>query len=55
MKVGRLTRHVQDAGMVMDSMGGCVFYNMIGLPLQLENLARILHPQPRARKRVQPI
>ncbi len=41
VKVGRLTRHVQDAGMGMDSIGSCVFYNMIGLPLQLENLARI--------------
>jgi len=41
VKVGRLTRHVQDAGMVMDSIGSCVFYNIIGLPLHLENLSRI--------------
>ena len=27
--------------MVMDSIGSCVFYDVIGLPLQLENLARI--------------
>ncbi len=41
VKVGRLTRHVQDAGMVMDSIGSCVFYSIIALPLQLENLSRI--------------
>lgn len=41
LKVGRLTRHVQDAGMVMDSIGACVFYNIIHLPLHLENLSHL--------------
>lgn len=41
LKVGRLTRHIQDAGMVMDSIGACVFYGIIGLPLHLENLSRL--------------
>lgn len=41
MRVGRMTSHVQDAGMVMDSMGACVLYPMIRVPVHVENLARL--------------
>jgi len=41
LKVGRMTSHIQDAGMAMDSLGACVLYPMIRLPLHMENLARL--------------
>ena len=41
MRVGRMTSHIQDAGMVMDSIGACVLYPMIRVPVHVENLARL--------------
>ena len=41
VRVGRLTRHIEDVGMVMDSIGACVLYSMIGLPVHLDVLARL--------------
>ncbi|HWJ03540.1 MAG TPA: aldehyde ferredoxin oxidoreductase C-terminal domain-containing protein, partial [Verrucomicrobiae bacterium] len=40
LNVGRLTRHVQDSGMVMDSLGVCIMYNIPGF-LHLDNLSEI--------------
>ncbi len=41
IKVGRMTRHIQDVGMVMDSLGACVIYYILNLPLHMQNLARL--------------
>ena len=38
---GRITRHVQDSGMVFDSMGTCLMYPMTGMPLQVSTLAEM--------------
>ncbi|MDQ0287297.1 aldehyde:ferredoxin oxidoreductase [Desulfofundulus luciae] len=40
LNVGRLTRHVQDSGQVMDCLGVCIMYNIPGF-LHLQNLAKI--------------
>ena len=39
--VGRLTRHIQDNGMVIDSLGLCVLYNMFGLEINMETMAEL--------------
>ncbi len=36
---GRLTRHVEDSGMVFDSIGTCLMYPLADLPLQVRHLA----------------
>jgi aldehyde:ferredoxin oxidoreductase len=38
---GRLTCHVEDSGMVFDSMGACVLYPVTGMPLQVDTLAKL--------------
>lgn len=40
LNIGRLTRHVQDSGMAMDSLGVCVMYGIPGF-LHLKNLSKI--------------
>ncbi|MDY6795102.1 MAG: aldehyde ferredoxin oxidoreductase C-terminal domain-containing protein [Actinomycetota bacterium] len=46
MRVGRMTSHIQDVGMVMDSLEARVLYPLINLPVHMENLARIYPPPP---------
>lgn len=36
---GRLTRHVEDSGMVFDSLGACLIYLMAGMPLHVRAMA----------------
>lgn len=38
---GRLTRHVLDSGMVMDSVGVCTLYPVFGFPVDVEHLAEL--------------
>ena len=37
--VGRLTRHIQDNGMVIDSLGSCILYGMFQFDLLLDSYA----------------
>ena len=41
LNVGRLTRHVQDAGTVYDSLGVCVIYALLRMGLDLDVLSQI--------------
>ncbi len=38
---GRLTRHVEDSGMVFDSLGACLIYLMAGMPLHVRSMAEL--------------